>query len=87
PSALPVHPSLHAFSVSPSRLLCSVLDFSPAQVRVRWFQGRWEFMGHLVATDVVGPTSPWCCWKLLPRCGAISPCQVEHLEHPLGWHW
>ncbi|NXA66381.1 HB2A protein, partial [Mohoua ochrocephala] len=39
--------------LGPGRLLCSVLDLSPAQVQVRWFQGERELMGHLVATDVV----------------------------------
>ncbi|NXS21640.1 HB2A protein, partial [Mystacornis crossleyi] len=40
------------------RLLCSVLDFSPAHVQVRWFQGGWELMGNVVATDVV-PNRAW----------------------------
>ncbi|NXU62017.1 HB2A protein, partial [Horornis vulcanius] len=34
-------------------LLCCVLDFSPAQVQVRWFQGGQELTGHLVAINVV----------------------------------
>ncbi|NXS26314.1 HB2L protein, partial [Pomatostomus ruficeps] len=38
---------------SPGRLLCSVLDFYPAEIQVRWFQGQQELSGHVVATDVV----------------------------------
>ncbi|NXY23035.1 HB2A protein, partial [Atrichornis clamosus] len=43
---------------SPGRLLCSVLDFSPAQVQVRWLQGGRKLTGHVVATDVV-PNGDW----------------------------
>ncbi|NXY17804.1 HB2A protein, partial [Atrichornis clamosus] len=42
----------------PGRLLCSVMDFSPAQVQVRGFQGGQELKGHVVATDVV-PNGGW----------------------------
>ncbi|NWZ74261.1 DQB2 protein, partial [Acrocephalus arundinaceus] len=37
----------------PGRLLCCVLHFSPAQEQLRWFQGRQELTGHLVATNVI----------------------------------
>ncbi|NWZ36862.1 HB2L protein, partial [Brachypodius atriceps] len=83
-------------------LLCCVLDFSPAQVQVRWFQDRQELTGHLMATDVV-PNEDWTqqfrvlletCLGLqykkpLPLCGITFPCQLEHvsLEHPLSRPW
>ncbi|NXB76109.1 HB2D protein, partial [Donacobius atricapilla] len=35
------------------RLLCSVVDFSPAQIQLRWFQGQLELLGHMGATAVV----------------------------------
>ncbi|XP_041875704.1 class II histocompatibility antigen, B-L beta chain-like [Corvus kubaryi] len=38
----------------PGRLLCSGMDFYPAQVQLRWFQGWPELLGHVVATDIGG---------------------------------
>ncbi|NXB62871.1 HB2L protein, partial [Struthidea cinerea] len=74
----------------PGRLLRSVLDFSPARVQLRWFQGGRELSGHVVATDMV-PSGDWTHQLLVlletpPRCGFTSSCQVEHvsLEHPLS---
>ncbi|NXG08274.1 HB2L protein, partial [Sakesphorus luctuosus] len=42
----------------PGRLLCSVMDFYPAEVQVRWLQGGQELSEHVVATDVV-PNGDW----------------------------
>ncbi|XP_027766514.1 class II histocompatibility antigen, B-L beta chain-like, partial [Empidonax traillii] len=42
----------------PGRLLCSVMDFYPAPVQVRWFQDGQELPEHVVATDVV-PNGDW----------------------------
>uniref|UniRef100_H0ZVH6 Ig-like domain-containing protein n=1 Tax=Taeniopygia guttata TaxID=59729 RepID=H0ZVH6_TAEGU len=42
----------------PGRLLCSVLDFYPAPIQVRWFQGQQELSEHVVATEVV-PNGDW----------------------------
>ncbi|XP_027765595.1 class II histocompatibility antigen, B-L beta chain-like [Empidonax traillii] len=42
----------------PGRLLCSVLDFYPSPVQVRWFQDGQELPEHVVATDVV-PNGDW----------------------------
>ncbi|NXP43315.1 HB2J protein, partial [Leiothrix lutea] len=39
-------------------LLCSVMDFYPGHIQVRWFQGQQELSGHVVATDVV-PNGDW----------------------------
>ncbi|XP_050169346.1 class II histocompatibility antigen, B-L beta chain-like [Myiozetetes cayanensis] len=77
----------------PGRLLCSVMDFYPAPVQVRWFQDGQELPEHVVATDVV-PNGDWTYQVLVmleipPRRGVTSPCQVEHvsLEHPLSQQW
>ncbi|NXP64081.1 HB2L protein, partial [Chloropsis cyanopogon] len=78
-------------------LLCSVMDFYPAEIQVRWFQGQQELSGHAVATDVV-PNGNWTHQLLVllettppppPGAGVTSSCQVEHgsLEHPLSRHW
>ncbi|XP_054145276.1 class II histocompatibility antigen, B-L beta chain-like, partial [Melozone crissalis] len=77
----------------PSRLLCSVMDFYPAVIQVRWFQGQQELSEHVVATDVV-PNGDWTYQLLVlletpPRRGLSYSCQVEHvsLEQPLRRHW
>ncbi|NWW03545.1 HB2L protein, partial [Oreocharis arfaki] len=77
---------------SPGRLLCSVMDFYPAEIQVRWFQGQQELSGHVVATDIV-PDEDWTHQLLMlletTWHGVTSSCQVEHvsLEHPLSQHW
>ncbi|XP_054150856.1 class II histocompatibility antigen, B-L beta chain-like [Melozone crissalis] len=78
---------------SPGRLLCSVMDFYPAAIQVRWFQGQQELSEHVVATDVVA-NGDWSYQLLVlletpPRRGLSYSCQVEHvsLEQPLRRHW
>ncbi|XP_054150860.1 class II histocompatibility antigen, B-L beta chain-like [Melozone crissalis] len=77
----------------PGRLLCSVMDFYPAAIQVRWFQGQQELSEHVVATDVVA-NGDWSYQLLVlletpPRRGLSYSCQVEHvsLEQPLKRHW
>ncbi|XP_063037645.1 class II histocompatibility antigen, B-L beta chain-like, partial [Melospiza melodia melodia] len=72
---------------------CSVMDFYPAAIQVRWFQGQQELSEHVVATDVV-PNGDWTHQLLVlletpPRRGLSYSCQVEHvsLEQPLRRHW
>ncbi|TRZ05050.1 hypothetical protein HGM15179_022057, partial [Zosterops borbonicus] len=74
-------------------LLCSVMDFYPAHIQVRWFEGQQELSGQVVATDVV-PNGDWSHQLLVllerpPRRGLSYTCQVEHvsLEQPLRRHW
>ncbi|NWZ17801.1 HB2L protein, partial [Agelaius phoeniceus] len=52
---------------SPGRLLCSVMDFYPAAIQVRWFQGQQELSEHVVATNVV-PNGDWT-YQLLVLLG------------------
>ncbi|XP_027766411.1 class II histocompatibility antigen, B-L beta chain-like, partial [Empidonax traillii] len=64
----------------PGRLLCSVMDFYPAPVQVRWFQDGQELPEHVVATDVV-PNGDWTYQVLVmleipPRRGVTYTCQV-----------
>ncbi|NWS82844.1 HB2L protein, partial [Toxostoma redivivum] len=77
----------------PGRLLCSVMDFYPAEIQVRWFQGQQELSEHVVATDV-GANGDWTYQLLVllerpARRGVTYTCQVEHvsLEQPLRQHW
>ncbi|KAM4879894.1 class II histocompatibility antigen, B-L beta chain-like [Sylvia borin] len=94
-----VPPSVSILVVPPSsrpgtsRLLCSVMDFYPAHIQVRWFQGQQELSGHVVATDVV-PNGDWTYQLLVLletplQHGVSYTCQVEHvsLEQPLSRHW
>ncbi|XP_039568227.1 class II histocompatibility antigen, B-L beta chain-like [Passer montanus] len=75
----------------PGRLLCSVMDFYPAAIQVRWFQGQQEL--SVLATDIL-PNGDWTHQLLVlleapPRRGVTYTCQVEHvsLEQPLSQHW
>ncbi|NWW27608.1 HB2A protein, partial [Falcunculus frontatus] len=77
----------------PSCLFCSVADFYPAEIQVRWFQGQQELSGYVVATDIVS-NGDWTYQLLVlleipPQRGVTFTCQVEHvsLEHPLSRHW
>ncbi|NXM90415.1 HB2L protein, partial [Oenanthe oenanthe] len=77
----------------PDRLLCSVMDFYPTQIQVRWFQGQQEVSEHVAATDVVA-SGDWTYQLLVllethPRSGVTYTCQVEHvsLEQPLRQRW
>nr|AAB00094.1 MHC class II beta [Lonchura striata acuticauda] len=76
----------------PGALLCSVLDFYPAPIQVRWFQGQQELSEHVVATDVVPNAWTYQLLVLLetpPLPPLTYTCQVEHgsLEQPLSRHW
>ncbi|XP_057896488.1 class II histocompatibility antigen, B-L beta chain-like [Melospiza georgiana] len=82
-----------SFQPGPGRLLCSVMDFYPAAIQVRWFQGQQELSEHVVVTDVVA-NGDWTYQLLVlletpPRRGLSYSCQVEHvsLEQPLRRHW
>uniref|UniRef100_A0A8D2QAK6 Ig-like domain-containing protein n=1 Tax=Zonotrichia albicollis TaxID=44394 RepID=A0A8D2QAK6_ZONAL len=89
PRALPLPPNVSISLVPPSssqpgpgRLLCSVMDFYPAAIQVRWFQGEQELSEHvgghrrgpqrgldLPAAGAAGNH---------PRRGLSYSCQVEH---------
>uniref|UniRef100_A0A8C3X7Q2 Immunoglobulin C1-set domain-containing protein n=1 Tax=Cyanoderma ruficeps TaxID=181631 RepID=A0A8C3X7Q2_9PASS len=67
---------------SPSCLLCSVMDFYPAHIQVRWFQGQQELSGHVVATAVV-PNGDWTHQLL----ALLETTPGTGLEQPLRGHW
>ncbi|NXK70888.1 HB2A protein, partial [Sylvietta virens] len=76
----------------PGRLLCPGMDFYPAHIQPRWFQGRQQLSGHVVATAVVpsGAGTPQLPVLLETPPGRGQPqLQGEHgsLEQPLGQHW
>ncbi|XP_066427139.1 HLA class II histocompatibility antigen, DR beta 4 chain-like [Molothrus aeneus] len=55
----------------PGRLLCSVMDFYPAAIQVRWFQGQQELSEHVVAT--CGEISREAAPQNRPRPGMPRP--------------
>ncbi|TRZ09805.1 hypothetical protein HGM15179_017291 [Zosterops borbonicus] len=68
------------------------MDFYPAHIQLRWFEGQQELSGQVVATDVI-PNGDWTHQLLVllerpPRRGLSYTCQVEHvsLEQPLRRH-
>uniref|UniRef100_U3JEU4 Ig-like domain-containing protein n=1 Tax=Ficedula albicollis TaxID=59894 RepID=U3JEU4_FICAL len=80
-------------TLDPVCLLCSVMDFYPAQIQLRWFQNQQELSEHVVATDMVA-NGDWTYQLLVlletpPRRGLSYTCQVEHvsLEQPLRQRW
>ncbi|XP_014118429.1 PREDICTED: LOW QUALITY PROTEIN: class II histocompatibility antigen, B-L beta chain-like [Pseudopodoces humilis] len=82
-----------SFQPGPGRLLCSLMDFSPAHIQLSCSQGQQQLSGHVLATAVL-PSGDWSQQLLVlletaPQCGLSSSCQVEHvsLEHPLSRHW
>ncbi|XP_058713308.1 class II histocompatibility antigen, B-L beta chain-like [Poecile atricapillus] len=82
----------------PGRLLCSLMDFSPAHIQLSCSQGQQQLSGHVLATAVL-PSGDWSQQLLVlletapgnagSAPAASSSCQVEHvsLEHPLSRHW
>ncbi|NXP41241.1 HB21 protein, partial [Leiothrix lutea] len=68
---------------SPRGLLCPMMDFYPAHIQLRSFQGQQELSGHVMATAVVpnGDRTHQLLVLLetsVPPCGVTSSCQVEH---------
>nr|KAF6363172.1 hypothetical protein mPipKuh1_010167 [Pipistrellus kuhlii] len=89
-------------TVSPARtealnhhnmLVCSVTDFYPAQVRVRWFRNDQEETAGVVSTPVI-KNGDWTYQVLVmlemtPQRGDAYTCRVEHitLQSPITVEW
>ncbi|NWT77281.1 HB2B protein, partial [Prunella himalayana] len=62
----------------PGHLLCSVMDFYPAHIQLRWFQSQQEL--SVVATDMV-PNRDWTHQLLVllvtPHPGMGSPASAR----------
>ncbi|RLV62375.1 hypothetical protein DV515_00019381, partial [Chloebia gouldiae] len=72
---------------NPGHLLCSVMDFYPAHIQLRWFQGQQEH--SVVATNVV-PNEEWTHQLLVlletpPLPGRGHPQLPVHPEPALGY--
>lgn len=74
-------------------LVCSVSDFYPGSVEVRWFRNGEEEKAGVVSTGLI-PNGDWTFQTLVmletvPHGGEVYTCQVEHpsLASPVTVEW
>ncbi|XP_014392766.1 PREDICTED: HLA class II histocompatibility antigen, DQ beta 1 chain, partial [Myotis brandtii] len=96
---LPVEPTV---TISPAKtealthhnmLVCSVTDFYPAHIKVRWFRNDQEETAGVVSTPVIR-NGDWTyqilvMLEMTPQRGDIYTCRVEHpsLQSPIAVEW
>ncbi|XP_010335471.1 HLA class II histocompatibility antigen, DQ beta 1 chain isoform X2 [Saimiri boliviensis] len=89
-------------TISPSRtealnhhnlLVCSVTDFYPGQIKVRWFRNDQEQTAGIVSTPLIR-NGDWTfqilvMLEMTPQRGDIYTCHVEHpsLQSPITVEW
>lgn len=89
-------------TISPSRtevlnhhnmLVCSVTDFYPGQIKVRWFRNDQEETAGMVSTPLIR-NGDWTFQILVmlevtPQRGDVYTCHVEHpsLQNPITVEW
>ncbi|XP_046496504.1 HLA class II histocompatibility antigen, DQ beta 2 chain-like [Equus quagga] len=89
-------------TVSPSRtealnhhnlLVCSVTDFYPGQIKVRWFRNDQEETAGVVSTPLIR-NGDWTfqilvMLEMTPQRGDVYTCHVEHpsLQSPITVQW
>nr|VAY10388.1 MHC class II protein [Pongo pygmaeus] len=89
-------------TISPSRtealnhhnlLVCSVTDFYPGQVKVRWFRNDQEETAGVVSTPLIR-NGDWTfqilvMLEMTPQRGDVYICHVEHpsLQRPITVEW
>nr|CAA77080.1 bovine leukocyte antigen [Bos taurus] len=89
-------------TISPSRtealnhhnlLVCSVTDFYPGQIKVRWFRNDWEETAGVVSTPLIR-NGDWTfqilvMLEMTPQRGDVYTCRVEHpsLQSPIMVEW
>ncbi|XP_037375380.1 boLa class II histocompatibility antigen, DQB*0101 beta chain-like [Talpa occidentalis] len=74
-------------------LICSVTDFYPGQVKVRWFQNDQEETAGVVSTPLIR-NGDWTfqihvMLEMTPQLGDVYTCQVQHpsLQSPILVKW
>uniref|UniRef100_F7ISU5 Ig-like domain-containing protein n=1 Tax=Callithrix jacchus TaxID=9483 RepID=F7ISU5_CALJA len=74
-------------------LVCSVTDFYPGQIKVRWFQNDQEQSAGIVSTPLIR-NGDWTfqilvMLEMTPQHGDIYICHVEHpsLQSPITVEW
>ncbi|XP_010335469.3 HLA class II histocompatibility antigen, DQ beta 1 chain-like isoform X1 [Saimiri boliviensis] len=89
-------------TISPSRrealnhhnlLVCSVTDFYPSQIKVRWFRNDQEQTAGIVSTPLIR-NGDWTfqilvMLEMTPQHGDVYICHVEHpsLQSPITVEW
>nr|CDM15097.1 MHC class II protein [Macaca mulatta] len=89
-------------TISPSRtealnhhnlLVCSVTDFYPGQIKVRWFRNDQEETAGIVSTPLIR-NGDWTfqilvMLEMTPQRGDVYTCHVEHpsLQRPITVEW
>ncbi|KAK7798667.1 hypothetical protein U0070_000856 [Myodes glareolus] len=76
-----------------NRLVCSVTDFYPAQIKVRWFRNGQEETEGVESTQLI-KNGDWTYQVLVmlemtPQRGDVYTCHVEHpsLQSPVTVEW
>ncbi|XP_012783940.2 HLA class II histocompatibility antigen, DQ beta 1 chain-like [Ochotona princeps] len=74
-------------------LVCSVTDFYPSQVKVRWFRNNQEETAGVVSTPLIR-NGDWTfqilvMLEMTPQRGDVYTCYVEHpsLDSPITVEW
>jgi len=74
-------------------LVCSVSDFYPGTIEIRWFRNGEEEKTGVVSTDLIS-NGDWTYQTLVmletvPQGGEVYTCQVEHpsLTSPVRVEW
>ncbi|XP_062043409.1 HLA class II histocompatibility antigen, DQ beta 1 chain [Lepus europaeus] len=74
-------------------LVCSVTDFYPSQIKVRWFRNDQEETAGIVSTPLIR-NGDWTfqilvMLEMTPQRGDVYTCQVEHpsVESPITVEW
>ncbi|KAG8505777.1 Rano class II histocompatibility antigen, B-1 beta chain, partial [Galemys pyrenaicus] len=74
-------------------LVCSVTDFYPGRVKVRWFRNDQEETAGVVSTPLIR-NGDWTfqmlvMLEMIPKRGDVYTCHVEHpsLESPITVEW
>ncbi|XP_037375388.1 HLA class II histocompatibility antigen, DQ beta 1 chain-like isoform X2 [Talpa occidentalis] len=74
-------------------LICSVTDFYPGQVKVRWFQNDQEETAGVVSTPLIR-NGDWTyqihvMLEMTPQHGDVYTCHVEHpsFQNPITVEW
>nr|AJA40875.1 MHC class II antigen [Muntiacus crinifrons] len=74
-------------------LVCSVTDFYPGQIKVRWFRNDQEETARVVATPLIR-NGDWTfeilvMLEMTPQRGDVYTCRVEHpsLQSPVLVEW
>uniref|UniRef100_A0A8C0T9S4 Ig-like domain-containing protein n=1 Tax=Canis lupus familiaris TaxID=9615 RepID=A0A8C0T9S4_CANLF len=94
----PLEPTVTIFSKTEvlnhhNLLVCSVTDFYPGQIKVRWFRNDQEQTAGVVSTPLIR-NGDWTfqilvMLEMTPQRGDVYTCHVEHasLQSPITVQW